>query len=279
MLPTGKLYKKPEKIKLKNFPAGYVGRFNRNLADNVDNFLGSDFYRKIANDTNILTEDVQKYIFTTSDFAKRMQRDINNCVIRDRINNASFRQKVDPIKKNILRRQNPLKIVFEDISNFDAENPIVGSLLREFDGEKKLTAGDLLKKAPRPPAVDFAIKNRLNKLKERKNNTSPPPTPLPHPFFSPSPPLPPPLPPSSFPFNLLSPPPYPPPPINQIFPPHPLLPPRYSSFCFPTQPTFPSNNFFGSQTQTLTRQKEETKNEELSMTIRFKSCQKYQKLS
>ena len=130
-----------------------------------------------------------------------MQRDINNCVIRDRINNASFRQKVDPIKKNILRRQNPLKIVFEDISNFDAENPIVGSLLREFDGEKKLTAGDLLKKAPRPPAVDFAIKNRLNKLKERKNNTSPPPTPLPHPFFSPSPPLPPPLPPSSFPFN------------------------------------------------------------------------------
>ena len=47
-LPTGTLYKKPEKKKLRNFPAGYVGKFYRNLADNVDNFLGSEFYRRIA---------------------------------------------------------------------------------------------------------------------------------------------------------------------------------------------------------------------------------------
>ena len=47
-LLMGKLYKKPEKIKLKNFPAGYVGRFYRNLADNVNNFLSSDFSGRIA---------------------------------------------------------------------------------------------------------------------------------------------------------------------------------------------------------------------------------------
>ena len=86
-----------------------------NLADNVDNFLGSDFYRRIANHANIPTEDVQKYIAVTSDFAKGMQTDINSYVTSDRINNASFRQKHDPIKKNILRRQNPLEIVFGDI--------------------------------------------------------------------------------------------------------------------------------------------------------------------
>ena len=56
---------------------------------------------------------------------------------RDRINNGSFRQKLNPISKNILRRQNPLELVFEDISTFNAENPIVGSLLRELDvGER-----------------------------------------------------------------------------------------------------------------------------------------------
>ena len=44
--------------------------------------------------------------------------------------------KLDPISKNILRRQNPLELVFEDISAFDAENPIVGSLLREIDIKK-----------------------------------------------------------------------------------------------------------------------------------------------
>ena len=40
---------------------------------------------------------------------------------------------IDPISKNILRRQNPLEVVFEDVSTFDAENPIVGSFLKELD--------------------------------------------------------------------------------------------------------------------------------------------------
>ena len=99
----GKLYKKPEKKKLKNFPACYIGKFYRNLADNVDMFLGSDFYGRITNDTDIPSEDVQKYILVSSDFAKGMQRDINHCLTKDRLNNASFRQKLDPISKNILR--------------------------------------------------------------------------------------------------------------------------------------------------------------------------------
>ena len=79
---------------------------------------------------------IQEYLLATSDFAKTMQTDINHYVTRDRINDASFRQKLDPISKNILSRQNPLELVFEDISTFDAENPIVGSLLREIDIKK-----------------------------------------------------------------------------------------------------------------------------------------------
>ena len=149
-LPTGKLTKKTRKKKLKNFPAGYVGSFYRGLADNIDTFMGSDFYGRIANDSNIPSEDIQKYILATSDFAKGMQTDINHYVTRDRINNASFRQKLDPISKNIIRRQNPLELVFEDISTFDAENPIVGSLLKEPDIGKKDVTSELVKKAPRP---------------------------------------------------------------------------------------------------------------------------------
>ena len=56
---------------------------------------------------------------------------------KDRINNASFRQNLDPVSKDIIRRQNPLELVFEDISTFDAENPIVGSLFKELTGKVK----------------------------------------------------------------------------------------------------------------------------------------------
>ena len=129
------MYEKEDTKKLKNFPAGYVGSFYRNLADSIN--TNSDFYSRIAADADIPKEDVQKYILATSDFAKSIQTDINHYVTRDRINNASFRQRLDPISKNILRRQNSLELVFEDISTFDAENPIAGSLLREIDIKKK----------------------------------------------------------------------------------------------------------------------------------------------
>ena len=134
-----------------------MGSFYRSLADNIDNFVGSDFYSRIAADSDISKEDVQKYILATSDFAKSIQTDINHYVTRDRINDASFRQKLDPISKNILRRQNPLELVFEDISTLDAENPIVGSLLREIDLNKKQTDSDFIKSLPRHSGKEFEI--------------------------------------------------------------------------------------------------------------------------
>ena len=143
-LPTGKLHKKEKQKRLKSFPAGYVGNFYRNLADNVDDFLGSDLCGRITNDSDIPTEDVQKYI---------------RYVTRDRINDASFRQKLDPISKNIIRRKNPLELVFDDVSTFDAENPIVGSLLREIDLNKKQTDSDFIKYLPSQPGKEFEIKN------------------------------------------------------------------------------------------------------------------------
>ena len=165
LLPRSKLYKKEKTEKLKNFPAGYVESFYRNLADNIDSFKGSDFYSRIASDADLPKEDVQKYILATSDFAKSMKTNINHYVTRDRINNASFRQKLDPTSKNILRRQNPLELVFEDISTFDAENPIVGSLLREIDLKKKQSDSDFIKSLPSHPGKEFEIKKRFDRLK------------------------------------------------------------------------------------------------------------------
>ena len=162
---------------MKNFPAAYVGSFYRDLADNVDDFIGSDFYFRITNDPVIPDEDVQKYILARSDFVKSIQTDINHYVTRDRINDASFRQKLDPISKNILKRQNPLEVVFEDVSTFDAENPIVGSLLREIDLNKKQTDIDFIKSLPSQPEKEFEIQKRLDKLRDikrysNKNNSS-----------------------------------------------------------------------------------------------------------
>ena len=114
--------------------------------------------------TDIPLEDVQKYLLATSDFAKGMQSDNNLYVTRDRLINASFRQKPDPISKNIFGRQNPLELVFQDISTFDTQNPVVGSLLRGFDIGKKEIESNLVKKAPKP-GLNNGIQKRLNALR------------------------------------------------------------------------------------------------------------------
>ena len=163
ILLTNKLYKKENTKRLKNFPAGYVARLYINLADNIN--TSSDFYSRIAADADIPKEDVQKYILATSDFAKSIQTDINHYVTRDRINDASFRQKLDPISKNILRRQNLLELIFEDISKFDAENHIVGSLLREIDINKKQSDSDFIKSLLSHPGKEFEIQKGLNRLR------------------------------------------------------------------------------------------------------------------
>lgn len=135
---TGKLHQKKETKRLKTFPAGYVGIFYWDLANIVDSATTSDFYSRIANDVDVQSEDIQKYFLAISDFFKGMETDINHYVTRDRLNNASFRQTIDSIAKNIFWRQNPLKLVFEDISTFDTHNPIVGWFLRDLDIGKKI---------------------------------------------------------------------------------------------------------------------------------------------
>ena len=110
----------------------------------------------------------------------------------------ALEKKLDPIGKNILRRQNPLELVFDNISTFEAENPRIGSLLRERNVKKgfllmKVLALDVMKGSQTSPR-DYEIQNQLSTLKNRQepknnnnNNLSPPPS---SPFFSPSPPAP-----------------------------------------------------------------------------------------
>ena len=144
------------------------------------------------------TEDVQIYLLATSNFGKGMQDDINLFVTRDRLNNASFRQKLVPIEKNIFQRQNSLERVFKDISTFHAQNPIVRFLLKGLDLGKKDTASTLIKQGP--STVDIGIQSILNALKSNpaffnsnnnnnNNNTitiTPLQPPLPPPPFEPA---------------------------------------------------------------------------------------------
>ena len=53
--------------------------------------------------------------------------------------------------------------MFEEISTFDAQNPVVGSLLRELDIGKEDLASEVIKKALRP-GVDLDIQKKIRSV-------------------------------------------------------------------------------------------------------------------
>ena len=62
--------------------------------------------------------------------------------------------------------------MFKDVANFDAQNPVIGSLLREIDFGKRSTNSDLIKKSlsKAPDISDTILFQRFKKFKETPIN-------------------------------------------------------------------------------------------------------------
>ena len=114
-------------------------------------------------------EDVKNYLLASSDYAQEIQSDIDPYVTRGKLNKASFRRKLDPIAKNAVKKENPLELVLKDIFRFNAQNPVIGSLMREIDFGKKDTLSKLLAKAPNPK--EMKIIERLHRLRNFRNGS------------------------------------------------------------------------------------------------------------
>ena len=143
-LPRGKLHEKEEIKKLSNLTSNYSRLFYKDRANDVDVDLPSTVASKILAEGQPLTDDIKNFLLGTSDYAKGIKSDIDLYSTRGRHNQASFRRKLDPIEKSVWRTENPLALFFKDVANLDAQNPIIGSLLREIDWGKNKTKSSLI---------------------------------------------------------------------------------------------------------------------------------------
>ena len=139
-----------------------------------------------------------------------------------KLDSATFRRKFDPISKNVIRNQNPMELLFKDLKHFDAQNPVIGNLIKEIDIGKKKDLSKILKGAQ--DIIDLELRSRLNRLRDdetfnpddnnsNNNNNLPPPPPFFPPNFGPDQlPQPPPSPTNFFRQST---------PSNRVFPPQP----------------------------------------------------------
>ena len=81
-------------------------------------------------------EDLQKYLLASIEIGQNMQDWDDLVVTDDKLNDTSISQALDPVYKNVLRKQNPFEIVFKDISKFDGQNYILRNLLGQIKSVK-----------------------------------------------------------------------------------------------------------------------------------------------
>ena len=111
--------------------------------------------------------------------------------------------------------------MFKHLKHFDAQNPVIGNLIKEIEIGKKKDLIKILKDAP--DIIDLELRSRLNMLRDdetfnpdgnnNNNNNLPPPPPFFPPYFGPDQlPQPPPSPTNFFRQSTTS---------NRVFPPQP----------------------------------------------------------
>ena len=135
-------------IHLNNLTSSYSRLFYKERTNDVDVGLPSTVVKKILAEGQSLTDDIKNFLLGTSNYAKDIQSDIDLYVTRGRHNEASFCRKLDPIEKSVWRTENPVALLFKDVANFDAQNPVIDSLLREIDLGKNITKSSLISTAP-----------------------------------------------------------------------------------------------------------------------------------
>ena len=127
-LPYARIHKKEETKRLNNRPGNFVETFYKDWMDWLDVIDFSrdiDFQQEVLK--NRLSEYINKYLLATSEFGQEMQDEIDLYVTIDRLNEASFRRKLDPISKNIIENRNPIELLFKDLKHFDTQNRAIGS--------------------------------------------------------------------------------------------------------------------------------------------------------
>ena len=131
-----RLNKKEDVKKLSNFSNAYSRFLYKERAKDLDVDIASISAQKFVAQNEPLTDDVKNFLLANSDYGQEIQSDIESpgkTLREEKHNEASFRRKLDPIEKNIWRKEIPLVLLFKNVSNFDAQNPVIGSLLREID--------------------------------------------------------------------------------------------------------------------------------------------------
>ena len=125
---------------------------------------------------NIIKNDVvgnlelQKYILATDLLQDSVQQSLDMIVTDGGFNDAAVRRELDLKYPSILKKPNPVDVVFEDKAKFDVQNLIIGSLVAQVQENKTNEKATLNQISGAPSTKDIELAEHLAKLRGEKKN-------------------------------------------------------------------------------------------------------------
>ena len=138
---------------------------------------------------------LQKYLLATRLLRDSIQDSLDMIVTDGNFNNATVRRVLDTKYPSVMKRSNPIDVVFKDQAKFETKSPIIRTLLTQIESGKiknEKAIENQLKKAP--SVKDLIIAEWLEQLGESNSKNSnddddspPPPSFVPPPYYPPPP--------------------------------------------------------------------------------------------
>ena len=134
-------------------------------------YLGNLAIKDVARDGVIDNIALQKYLLATGLLKDSIQNSLDMIVTNGKFNNARIRRALDTKYPTIMRKPNPIDVVFKDKAKFDTQNPVIGKLLSQIQTDKNDKA--LQKQLEKAPSIkDLKIAEKLEHLKQFNNDNN-----------------------------------------------------------------------------------------------------------
>ena len=79
---------------------------------------------------------MQKYLLGTGLLNDSIQNSLDMIFTDGKINDAGIRRVLDTKYPTIMKRPNPIDVVFKDKAKFDTRNPVIGKLFSQIQTDK-----------------------------------------------------------------------------------------------------------------------------------------------
>ena len=113
--------------------------------------------------------EIQKYLLPTGLLQDSIQQSLDMVVTDGFFNNAAVRRELDQKYPTLMKKPNPVNVIFKDKVHFDVQNPIIALLAAQVSNNEKAIF-EQIKKAP--STKDVTISKRLEKLKKFNNKNN-----------------------------------------------------------------------------------------------------------